>query len=170
MIGEAGQPSQMTPTGARQIGMIEVGQVFGDDGGQVGGKRSVADTDPGLQMTRAGAQHQTGLVALGVHASENVGDGAIEVNEDIAGVLVAGERNNIHIEAIPVAAAEKAHGGWLSQQRSGPQPFARADASIDGMDQANEIEVIGHRRELAAHGLESEKETVVIHGNNFESG
>lgn len=88
--------------------------MFGDGGSQGGRERLVADAHPGLQMARAGLHDETGLVSLGPHGSDDVGNGAIEIEEEIARVLAVGAGKDVDVEAVAVAAAEKAERSRLS--------------------------------------------------------
>src|SRR5438309_9767940 len=47
-----------------------------------------------------------------------------------------------------------------------PKPLTRERPSGEVVNQTNKKEVMGHRRELTADGLPSEKESVVVHGPN----
>ena len=53
LIGEASQPSQVTPRGAGAVRAVQISQVSGDGGSQGRLERSQTDTNPGLQMRNA---------------------------------------------------------------------------------------------------------------------
>src|SRR5437764_311502 len=49
---------------------------------------------------------------------------------------------------------------------NGPQPLSREGSASLVMDETDEIQVVRHRRELAAHGQQREIESTVEHGPN----
>src|SRR5215510_3333210 len=73
LVGEAGQPSAMTPLGAGAICAVQMGQLSGDGGSDIRLERSQADTNPSLQMAGAGEQDGTGWMAIGAHLVEAAG-------------------------------------------------------------------------------------------------
>ena len=67
----------------------------------------------------------------------------------------------------PVADAQEPDGGRMGQLGNGPQPLSRECPSSLAMDETDEIQVVSHGRELAAHGQQSEMESTIEHGPNF---
>src|SRR5215831_1442791 len=51
-----------------------------------------------------------------------------------------------------------------------PQLLSRKSSSGLMMNQSNQVEVMRHGRQLAAHSLQSQKESAVEHGLNFGIG
>lgn len=110
LVGESSQSSEMTPVGAGAVGIIEVGQESGHGGSHSRIEGHGTDTDPSLQMAGAGAQDGTRLMSVGAHPIEDVVLGAIEIDQDIAGVSSSGKRAEQDIVALAIAAAEI--GAW----------------------------------------------------------
>ena len=54
-------------------------------------------------------------------------------------------------------------GGQIHQLVGGPQPFPRERPFGEAVNQANEIQLVRHGRELAADGLRSEHESKIKH-------
>jgi hypothetical protein len=98
----------MAPVGAGPIAAIETSQVFA--GGRRHGRfqRRSAEANPGLQMTGAGLQHDTGVISTGAHAFDHGRIRVIQIDEDIAGVSVAGVGLDIDVAAFAVASAQEA--------------------------------------------------------------
>ena len=165
LIREARQSSQVAPAGAGQVASVSVSQLFTDDRGYGRLHRCGADTNPNLEMTRAGLEHHTRLMATGSHPRQHIGGGVIQVQQNIAGVVILGERDKIDVKALKVACAQEAQNRSPQQLTSIPHAFAWARLSCEAMDQANEIVLIGHRRQLAADCMRGNEESVIRHGH-----
>jgi len=165
LIREARQSSQVTPVGAGQIASISVSQLLTDPGGYGRFQGSGADANPSLKMARASLQQHTRLMAIASHERKNLGSGVIQVEKNIASVAILGEREKIDIKALKVACAQEAQYRSPQQLTSLPHSFAWARLSCEAMDQANEIELIGHRRQLAANGMRGKKKSTIAHGH-----
>jgi hypothetical protein len=165
LIREARQSSQVTPVGAGQIASISVSQLLTD--GRCYGRfqGSGANANPSLKMTRAGLQHHARLMAIGSHERKNLGSGMIQVEENIAGAAMLGIGQKINIMTLKVACAEKAHHRSACQMTRIPNPFAWRRFSGEAMNHADEIEIIRHGRELAAHGVPGKKKSAIAHGH-----
>jgi hypothetical protein len=120
-------------------------------------------------MTRAGLKHQTGLMSIAAHAIHHVGVSAVQVHENITGVLVPGLRANEDIETLAVASPQEADRCRLEQLVGGPHTFARKRAMRIGVDQSEAVEIMRHRCELAADGLHSEHESRLHHARHHAS-
>ena len=165
LIGETRQPSQVTPVGAGQIATISVSQLL-TDGGRYGRfQRSGADANPSLKMTRTSLQHHTRLMAIASHERKNLGSGVIQIEENIAGVAMLGIGQKINIITLKVACTEKAHHRSACQLTRIPNPFSWTEFSGEAMNDADEIEIIRHGRELAAHGVPGKKKSAIAHGH-----
>ena len=93
--------------------------------------------------------------------------GVIQVHQDIAGIALLGVGLKVHVTAFPVAHAQEAEvAGWV-QLGSGPQPLSGESSSGLVVNQSDQVEVVRHGRELAAHGQQSQMESTVEHGPNF---
>jgi hypothetical protein len=165
LIREARQSSQVTPVGAGQIASISVSQLLTDPGGYGRFQGSGADANPSLKMARASLQHHTRLMAIASHERKNLGSGVIQVEKNIAGVAMLGIRLEINIMTLQVACAEKAHHRSAHQQTRIPNPFSWTRFSGEAMNHADEIEIIRHGRELAAHGVPRKKKSAIAHGH-----
>ena len=118
---------------------------------------------PSLQMARTGLDHYTGLMPLGRHGCEDSGRGAVQVDQDVTGVMVLGIRLHIDVAALAIARAQKPDGRQMQQLLGGPQPFPRKRPVGGLVNQTNEVQLVGHRRELAADGLRRENESMIEH-------
>jgi len=164
LIPEAGQSSQMAPVGAGPIASVGVSQLFTDRRGEGRCQRCEADANPSLQMARAGLEYHTRLMALGSHPRQHIGRGVIQVEENIAGVTILGIGEQIDVKALPVACAQEAQYRSPRQLIDIPHSFPWARPSGGAMDQAEEIEIIRHGRELPTDGVQSEEESAIGHG------
>jgi hypothetical protein len=59
-------------------------------------------------MARAGLQHHTRLMAISTHAGKDIGRGVIEVNQNVAGVVLLGIGQKIDVITLLVTCAQKA--------------------------------------------------------------
>jgi len=84
LIGESGEPAQMTPIGAGAVAAIEVRQVPAQDSSESRLQGSRADMNPGLPMTATGLKHDARFVAVVAHRRQRRGIGLIQVDQDIA--------------------------------------------------------------------------------------
>ena len=57
----------------------------------------------------------------------------------------------------------------MAELYAGPQPLSGKGPLGLMVDQADQVEVVRHRRKLAAYGLQGEIESAVEHRPNFES-
>jgi hypothetical protein len=164
LIGEARQSSQVAPVGTGQIASVGVSQLFTDDRGYGRLQGCSADMNPSLEMARAGLEHHTRLMAMGSHPGQHIGRGVIQVEENIAGVAILGVGEKIDVKALKVASPQEAQYRSPHQLTNIPHSFAWARPSCAAIDQANEIELIGHSRQLAADSVQGEKKSAVEHG------
>ena len=100
-------------------------------------------------------------------ASKNSRAVVIQIDENVAGVAIRGVGLDVHVAAFPVASAQKSHSGGISQLCRGPQSLSGKRSSGLAVDETDEVEIVRHSRELAAHGLHGEIESEIEHGPNF---
>lgn len=105
LIGEASLPAPVAPIGAGGIASIGTRQLSANGGSQGRFQRAGADANPNLEMARAGLQHDAGFMALGTHCLQDVGIGAIRIDQDVAGVAAGGVRMDVDVKALTVAGA-----------------------------------------------------------------
>src|SRR6266702_4004481 len=101
------------------------------------------------------------------HGSDRRRLRTIQVDENVAGVMVVGVGLHIDVAAFAVARAQEAHRGGTSQLLGCPKPFARERLPGPVMNQADQEQLIGHGGKLSANGPQGEKETAVFHDRNF---
>jgi hypothetical protein len=70
---------------------------------------------------------------------------------------------NVDIETVAIASTQKADRSRLEQLLGCPHTFTRKWAVRMGVDQSEAVETVRHRCELAADGLQSEKESAIEH-------
>ena len=136
------------------------------DGGRQGRFQGYgADANPSLEMARAALQHHTRLMAIRTHAGKDIGSGVIEVNQNVAGVALLGIGQKIDVITLLVTCAQKAHHRSTHQLTRIPHSFSWTRLSCDAVNQADEVESIGHGRELAADSIPGKKESAIEHGD-----
>jgi len=165
LISEARQSSHVAPVGTGEVASVGLSQLLTDDRGYGRLQGSGADMNPSLEMARAGLEHHTRLMAMGSHSGQHIGRGMIQVKENIAGVAILGIGEKIDVKALKVACAQEAQHRSPHQMSHIPHSFTRARPSCGAVDQANEIELIRHRRQLAAHCMRGDEESAIRHGH-----
>lgn len=91
----------------------------------------------------------------------------VQIDEDVASVLLSSEGLDEHVASFAVASAQKAEGGGMEQLYGRPETLAGEGTARFLVDQTNEIQLAGHRGELPANSLLGKKETAVIHNRNL---
>jgi hypothetical protein len=124
--------------------------------------------NPGLPVFGAGLHDHTGIMALDAHGGHSRRARAIQVDENVAGILVAGIGLHIDIATFAVAHAQEADRGRVGQLVGCPKPFTRKRLPGPVMNQADQVQITGHGGELSANGLQAEKQTAVFHDRNLE--
>src|SRR3977135_3102911 len=117
-------------------------------------------------MARAGLQHHTRVMSVGAHDLHDHRSSTIHVDENIACVLVSGVGLDVHVASLAVANAQKPDGSHTHQLGCRPKPFSGKRTTCLVGNQANQIQLVGHRRELATDGMPSQKKSSV-HDRNF---
>src|SRR5436189_3214478 len=110
-------------------------------------------------MARAGLEYDTGVMSIGPHALDDCRVGAVEIDQDVAGISALGVGLYVDVTTLAVANAQKSHGGGVSQLSGRPKPFTRERPSGGVVNQTDQIEFVGHRRKLTADGLQSDNES-----------
>ena len=167
LISEPGEPSQVTPVRTGQIASVHARQVLAGRSRHCRFQRRNAEANPGLQTARAGLQHHTRVVPVGAHDLYDHRISTIQVDENIACVLVPGVGLDVHIASLAVPNAQKPDSSGTHQLGCGPKPFAGKRTTCLVVNHADQIRLVGHRRELATDGLPSQKKSTVVHDCNF---
>ena len=163
LIGESSEPSQVTPVGAGPIATVEVCQVSAGRGRHGRLQRRGTEANPSLQMAGAGLYYHTGVMSVGAHEVHGCRIGTIQIDQDIASVLVSRVGVNVNVAPLAVASAQKADGRCTHQLSCRPQSFSWKRASGQVVNQADQIQFVGHRREMATDGPPGQKESTVVH-------
>ena len=165
LIDETRQSSQVAPVGTGQVASIGVSQLFTEDRGYGRLQGCRADMNPSLEMARAGLEHHTRFMAMSSHPGQHIARGMIQVEENIAGVAILGVGEKIDVKTLKVACAQEAQYRSPQQLSNIPDSFAWARPSCGAMDQANEIELIRHRQQLATDCMRRDEESTIGHGH-----
>src|SRR5713226_5438727 len=166
-IGKSGQSSQVTPVGAGAVSVIQAGQLFTDLAGYGGFQRLSAHPNPGLEMRNArtvagaGFHHHTRLVTMGPHGFEDCRISLVQIEEDVAGVVLKGRGMEIDVISLAIASPQKSHGGAIGNLGSGPKTIAGKNLSGMVVNQTEQIKVAGHRRQLPLNSLQREEESAI---------
>jgi hypothetical protein len=163
LIGEPGQPSQMTPVGAGQVAAIDMGQLFGDDGSYGRFQADRTDLDPSLEVTGTGLEHHARLMTIGSHPFECGRVSVVQIQEDVPGVAAVSIRLNVYVTALTIANAQEPYRRLLAQLGSRPEPFAWECCSSGVVNQSNQIEIMWHRGELPSNAAQGEEQTTIKH-------
>ena len=75
---------------------------------------------------------------------------------------------DVYVAALPIAWAQKSYSGRIRELSRDPQPLSGESPPDRMVNQAYQVKVVRHRRELAAYRLHGEIESTVEHGHNFE--
>jgi len=111
-----------------------------------------------------------GVMSVGAHAVQHHGIWAVQVNQDVARVSIVGVGLNVDITSLTVANPQKSDGSSTDQLTGSPKPFSGERAMCWLMNQADQIQLVGHGCELAANGLPGEKNSAVVHDRNLAIG
>src|ERR1700730_14113263 len=103
--------------------------------------------------------------AVSTHAGKDIGRGVIEVNQNVAGVVLLGIGQKIDVITLLVTCAQKAHHRSTYQLTRIPHSFSWTRLACDAVNQADEVESIRHGRELAADSIPGKKESAIEHGD-----
>jgi len=166
LIGESGEPSQVTPVGAGPIATVEVCQVPAGRGRYGRLERRGAEANPSLQMAGAGLHHHTRIMPLGAHVRDHARPRDVQIDQNVACVLLSPVGLNVHIATFQVASAQKPNRGCVRQLLGGPEPFARKSPMRLVVNQTDEVQLVWHCRELPANTLQSDPESAVVHDRN----
>jgi hypothetical protein len=165
LIGETGKPTQMAPVGAGDIAAIGASQLSADLGRYGRLQSRSADVNPSLEMTGTGLQHQARLKSIGTHGVDDLRVSPIQIEEDVAGIAAVGIRPKVNIESLAIATTQKAYNRRLRELIGRPESLSRAAASGNRMNQTEQIKFVGHGRDLAADGVQGDKQSA-LHARN----
>jgi hypothetical protein len=112
-------------------------------------------------MAGAGAEQNAGLMPVGVHALKDRRLVVVQIEQEVASVLFTGVGLEIDVIALVVAQAQEADHGGTRELAGGPQILRREQASAAMVNQTQQIDVAGYRRQLAANRPEGDKESAV---------
>ena len=163
LIGKARQSSQVTLVRAGQISLVGVGQLLSDSSCQGRWQGCSAEVNPGLQMTGAGLDHHAGFMSIGPHASHNLGRRAIEIEQDIAAVVLLGVRHDIYVISLAVALTEKAHHRSMHQLTCRPKSLSWTRPLCTVVNQTDQEQIMRHGRELTADSSQCQKKSTIQH-------
>jgi hypothetical protein len=122
-------------------------------------------------MAGAGLEHHTGLMPIDSHLFERSGCiRVVQIQEDVAGVPVVRIGLNVCVTALTIANAQESYRRFLAQLGGGPEPFAWERCSGGVVNQPNEIEILGHRRELPPDREQREEQATIKHKCCRQSG
>ena len=124
LVGEAGEPSEVTPVGAGLIASIGQRQQLAGSGRHRWFQGRGAEANPGLQMVKTGLQNHTRIVSPSAHGGDRCRLRTIQIDENIACVLVVGIGVNIDVASFAVARAQKPDGSGARQLLRRPKAFA----------------------------------------------
>lgn len=170
LIGESRKAAQVTPVGTGAIATVEMRQVPAGRSRRGRLQRRRAEVNPSLEMAGAGLYHHAGIMSVGTHEVQGRRIGTIQIDQNIAGVLVSGIGVHVNVTPLAVASTQKADGSGAHQLGGRPEAFAGKWAASNVVNQTDQIEIIGHCGQLSANGLPGKKETAVFHDRNFAAG
>jgi len=166
LIGESGEPSQVTPVGASPIAAVEVCQVPAGRGRHGRLQRRGTEANPSLKMAGAGLDHHTGVMSVGAHEVHGGRIGTIQIDQNVACVLVSGVGVNVHVTPLAVASTQKPDGSGGYQLSRCPKPFSRKRTARLLVNQTDQIQLVGHGREMSMGGLHGQEKSTVVHERN----
>lgn len=161
LIGESCQSAHMTPIGAGAVALIPARQLSADGAGYRRRQRLGAHLHPSLQMARAGVNHYAGLMAMGAHGIQHGGRGLVQIHENVAGAIGKGVGLKVHIISVTVARAQKSYDGFPTKLSRGPQPGAGESSAGVMVNQADEVALPRHGRELAVNGFQRKRQSAI---------
>lgn len=163
LVGEPGQPSQMTPVGAGQVTSVSVGQLSSDDRGYGRIQADRTDLNPSLEVAGAGLKHHARLMTTGTHQFECGRIGVVQIQQDVAGVPVVSIGLKVYVTAFTIANAQESYCRLLAQLGGRPEPFTRECGSGGVVNQPNQIEIMWHLGKLSSNAAHGEEQTTIKH-------
>jgi hypothetical protein len=167
LVRETGESAQMTPVSAGPIAAVITGQLPGYGSCNAGFQDRAAYVNPSLHMVWTGLEYNAGMVPVVTHPVEDIGVSAIEIEQNIAGVLVLRVGLNVDIASFTVANAQECDGCRIEQLSPCPQPFSRERSTSPIMDQTDQIQIVRHRCHLAADRLRRKHEPAINHADSM---
>lgn len=151
----------MSPVGTGLVPVIGQRQLSANGGGNRRFQWSGTDMLAGDRGWSAAPRR---FVLIGLHVCSDHRIGMVQVDQNVAGVSVRVIGLYVNITALAVAHAQKSEGCPIHQRGRRPQPFAGEWPFGDGMNQTNQIQFVGHGRNLAADSMPCESESTIEHG------
>jgi hypothetical protein len=105
-------------------------------------------------------------MSVGAHEVHDRRIGTIQVDENVACVLVSGVGLQVDVASFAVASAQKADGRRIRQLNRRPKSFSGKRAARQVVNQTDQVQFVGHRRQMATDGLPGQKESTVVHDRN----
>src|SRR5262245_35344554 len=115
----------MPPVGAVRVTAVLLSQMPGYSRCDALFQGRKTDVNPGLQAAWAGLKHQTGVMSIPAHSLHNLGVRAVQINKNVAGVLIPGAGLNVDIVSFAIANTQESDGCRMEQLGSRPQPLSR---------------------------------------------
>src|SRR6266849_3577601 len=113
-------------------------------------------------MAGAGAQHGTRLMPIGTHAVDDVVLGAVEIEQNVAGVEAPLPGVEERVVSFAIAQPQKANHGATRELQGGTHLLlSRKGPSAAAVNQTNLIIIARHGGQLSAHGLQGNKESAI---------
>lgn len=88
-------------------------------------------------------------------------------SDHVSRVPAARVGHHINVTAVSIASTQEADCGWVGQLRGCPETFARHRPSGPLVDQANQVQLVRHRGQLPANGMQGEKKSAVFHDRHL---
>jgi hypothetical protein len=173
LIGETGEPSQVAPVRAGPIAAVGKRQQPASRSRHHRVQRGGAEANPSLQMRNAravagaGLQHHTRVMSVGAHELHDRRISAVQIDENIACILVSGVGLDVYVASLAVADAQEPDSRGMHQLSRLPKSFSGKRTTCLVVNQADQIQLVRHRGELATDGLASQEKPTVVHDRNF---
>jgi hypothetical protein len=87
----------------------------------------------------------------------------IQVDQDVAGILTAGIGTNVDVMALAIGQAQEFNAGEIQHLWGRPKPLAGPRPTRGVVDQTKFVALAGHCRELAPHGPNGKRKSVIDH-------
>lgn len=109
-------------------------------------------------------------MSIAAHGGDHGWISPTQIYENVSEIGLRRIGLKVYVAAFAIAQADKADCSGMSQLGSGPQPFSGKRPVGLSMNQADELRVVRHGRELAADGRHGEMESLIEHGLHFGIG
>jgi hypothetical protein len=123
--------------------------------------------NPSLHVACTGLEHNTRIISIVPHPINDGGGSAVEIDENVTGVVVIGVRLDVDVAPFAVSNAQESNSHWIEQLGRCPQPFSRERSASPTVDQTDQIQIVRHGRNLAADRLHREHESAIDHAESM---